>query len=127
MRQGWSTRITVLVAVGSAPALTYAETSAPRGVVAEDTYNFESVRQGSLVSHAFTIKNTGTAPLRITGAALSIRGMNVRVAPAEVHTSELQSHVNLVCRLLLEKKKDGEAQIHWNDTTRPVVILKLKR
>src|SRR5690242_21492265 len=31
-----------------------------------------------------------------------------RTAPArrsEEHTSELQSHVNLVCRLLLEKKK----------------------
>src|SRR5438477_12560016 len=31
---------------------------------------------------------------------------NVLVAPrSEEHTSELQSHVNLVCRLLLEKKK----------------------
>src|SRR5690242_21502000 len=26
---------------------------------------------------------------------------------SEEHTSELQSHVNLVCRLLLEKKKAG--------------------
>src|SRR5690242_21087127 len=26
---------------------------------------------------------------------------------SEEHTSELQSHVNLVCRLLLEKKNDG--------------------
>src|SRR5690242_21963124 len=26
---------------------------------------------------------------------------------SEEHTSELQSHVNLVCRLLLEKKKEG--------------------
>src|SRR5690242_21328281 len=26
---------------------------------------------------------------------------------SEEHTSELQSHVNLVCRLLLEKKKDA--------------------
>src|SRR5690242_21517023 len=30
------------------------------------------------------------------------RGHHVR---SEEHTSELQSHVNLVCRLLLEKKK----------------------
>src|SRR5690242_1812932 len=29
-----------------------------------------------------------------------------RVARSEEHTSELQSHVNLVCRLLLEKKKE---------------------
>src|SRR5207237_9963517 len=28
-----------------------------------------------------------------------------RVARSEEHTSELQSHLNLVCRLLLEKKK----------------------
>src|SRR5690242_21112222 len=33
--------------------------------------------------------------------AVGVRG----VARSEEHTSELQSHVNLVCRLLLEKKK----------------------
>src|SRR5438477_9793132 len=34
-------------------------------------------------------------------------GSTKRVSPirSEEHTSELQSHVNLVCRLLLEKKK----------------------
>src|SRR5260370_22169466 len=31
-----------------------------------------------------------------------VSGINVR---SEEHTSELQSHLNLVCRLLLEKKK----------------------
>src|SRR5690242_21206648 len=30
---------------------------------------------------------------------------------SEEHTSELQSHVNLVCRLLLEKKKKKHTQI----------------
>src|SRR5438477_6279629 len=38
------------------------------------------------------------ARARLTGSA----GMSCR---SEEHTSELQSHVNLVCRLLLEKKK----------------------
>src|SRR5690242_20991363 len=33
---------------------------------------------------------------------LGVRGPDAR---SEEHTSELQSHVNLVCRLLLEKKK----------------------
>src|SRR5207237_839712 len=33
----------------------------------------------------------------------------VHVARSEEHTSELQSHLNLVCRLLLEKKKDTES------------------
>src|SRR5256885_5353000 len=31
---------------------------------------------------------------------------------SEEHTSELQSPCNLVCRLLLEKKKDTEPQAH---------------
>src|SRR4051812_49720720 len=33
------------------------------------------------------------------------RTMRSRQIRSEEHTSELQSHVNLVCRLLLEKKK----------------------
>src|SRR5260370_19845147 len=39
---------------------------------------------------------------------------------SEEHTSELQSHLNLVCRLLVEKKKDAESagipgvQMPWN-------------
>src|SRR5260370_4875827 len=32
------------------------------------------------------------------------------VARSEEHTSELQSHLNLVCRLLLEKKKKQTTQ-----------------
>src|SRR5690242_2178719 len=39
------------------------------------------------------------AEIRETAAAISTMGRS------EEHTSELQSHVNLVCRLLLEKKK----------------------
>src|SRR5260221_5045307 len=31
----------------------------------------------------------------------------VQIARSEEHTSELQSHSDLVCRLLLEKKKDA--------------------
>src|SRR5690242_21613815 len=31
---------------------------------------------------------------------------------SEEHTSELQSHVNLVCRLLLEKKKEKQRNIY---------------
>src|SRR5438034_8709328 len=33
---------------------------------------------------------------------------------SEEHTSELQSHSDLVCRLLLEKKKNKQQQVqHW--------------
>src|SRR2546427_8326312 len=35
---------------------------------------------------------------------------------SEEHTSELQSQSNLVCRLLLEKKKKNEQEVHVEDT-----------
>src|SRR5260370_7665652 len=35
---------------------------------------------------------------------------------SEEHTSELQSHLNLVCRLLLEKKKKTNNTIHAKET-----------
>src|SRR5260370_19792613 len=37
---------------------------------------------------------------------------DVESARSEEHTSELQSHLNLVCRLLLEKKKKSEKEQH---------------
>src|SRR5690242_21083075 len=67
-------------------------------------------------------------------AALPLAGVWVRgLAPAplgacrgcssrsEEHTSELQSHVNLVCRLLLEKKKKKQKKIQLT------IIIKKKR
>src|SRR5260370_27832528 len=52
-------------------------------------------------SHAVHRRNAGVAPMD---------GMTAR---SEEHTSELQSHLNLVCRLLLEKKKKKQmSQIH---------------
>src|SRR5256885_6208562 len=38
-------------------------------------------------------------------AVLEYGGLDILVARSEEHTSELQSPCNLVCRLLLEKKK----------------------
>src|SRR5260370_39372734 len=39
------------------------------------------------------------------GAGAAVASGMCRLARSEEHTSELQSHLNLVCRLLLEKKK----------------------
>src|SRR4051812_49930735 len=43
--------------------------------------------------------------------------MFVRRLRSEEHTSELQSHVNLVCRLLLEKKKKRTKHSNGNNLT----------
>src|SRR5260370_29160064 len=58
------------------------------------------------------------APFLVRGPAFARRSARARPCPprnspgssgsrSEEHTSELQSHLNLVCRLLLEKKKIG--------------------
>src|SRR5260370_33323159 len=39
-------------------------------------------------------------------------GAQMEVRRSEEHTSELQSHLNLVCRLLLEKKKENTEATH---------------
>src|SRR5690242_16508115 len=46
-------------------------------------------------------------PVKPVGNLISRRASHLDAfsARSEEHTSELQSHVNLVCRLLLEKKK----------------------
>src|SRR5256885_4574121 len=45
----------------------------------------------------------------LAGDALALRGVGELEQRSEEHTSELQSPCNLVCRLLLEKKKGNTA------------------
>src|SRR5699024_10005540 len=61
----------------------------------------------TLRKHLPYIKNSFVCPYnngRIEGINNKIKVLN-RVARSEEHTSELQSRFDLVCRLLLEKKK----------------------
>ena len=44
-------------------------------------------------------------------------GVDVEFFRSEEHTSELQSRTNLVCRLLLEKKKKQKIQQNTTNTT----------
>src|SRR4051812_49762057 len=55
---------------------------------------------------ALRIAVSSAFPAGVRGRlAPEVSGAVDRTARSEEHTSELQSHVNLVCRLLLEKKK----------------------
>src|SRR5260370_28321930 len=47
----------------------------------------------------------GQADRQFRGLWRARRPARQRISRSEEHTSELQSHLNLVCRLLLEKKK----------------------
>src|SRR5699024_11867655 len=57
----------------------------------------------------FAAENTDAVYLTFGGCALNKRHRCFR--RSEEHTSELQSRFDLVCRLLLEKKKYRESQI----------------
>src|SRR2546430_9096329 len=48
----------------------------------------------------------GRAAVAVCSSAARERPSQARTARSEEHTSELQSQSNLVCRLLLEKKKN---------------------
>src|SRR2546422_2507584 len=71
----------------------------------------------SLLVLARDVRHGGIAAHRVLGARGQHRGdlQDLRrvVGRSEEHTSELQSRLHLVCRLLLEKKKRTEGeQIH---------------
>src|SRR6266571_5578005 len=61
--------------------------------------------RSTLFPYTTLFRSAGTPP---TGPASPASGPSARPPRSEEHTSELQSHVNLVCRLLLEKKKKNK-------------------
>src|SRR5882762_11676215 len=59
------------------------------------------------------------APARRQSAQdVGLRRPQDATARSEEHTSELQSHLNLVCRLLLEKKKEARSTIAFIDVAK---------
>src|SRR6266571_6832580 len=52
-----------------------------------------------------TLFRSPTGAAKADAVARALEGEEAPSRRSEEHTSELQSHVNLVCRLLLEKKK----------------------
>src|SRR2546430_13730952 len=77
----------------------------PRSTLFPYTTLFRSASDSMLVGEAHpTTRNLFPHLLEVVHALL-VGGDDVEQARSEEHTSELQSQSNLVCRLLLEKKK----------------------
>src|SRR6266487_5981345 len=96
---------------------------------------FENVIRTNITSVFFTVQATAPhlndgASIILNGSVISVLGSpgysayaaskagvramaRVMASRSEEHTSELQSPVHLVCRLLLEKKKNIKIQIHF--------------
>src|SRR6266571_8610310 len=65
--------------------------------------------RSTLFPYTTLFRSSSSRPRRAAGGRAGNSpqgpGPRSRTGRSEEHTSELQSHVNLVCRLLLEKKK----------------------
>src|SRR5260370_17850863 len=77
----------------------------PRSTLFPYTTLFRSVAHSGEPARIFNLSNAADyefPDLADSGLVRSLLAIPIR---SEEHTSELQSHLNLVCRLLLEKKK----------------------
>src|SRR5256885_6854811 len=62
-------------------------------------------------------------PVRRWASSVMMRGITTAPSRSEEHTSELQSPCNLVCRLLLEKKKNNIHTHQPHHHADPIVAL----
>src|SRR3989454_7680465 len=81
----------------------------PRSTLFPYTTLFRSLRAPALSHRLLAPRDDGAGADRSGGDRLSME--ENREMRSEEHTSELQSPCNLVCRLLLEKKKNSNRKI----------------
>src|SRR2546427_9079881 len=95
----------------------------PRSTLFPYTTLFRSVSGRGLRIAALV---AGAIALLVVGGGIAARAANSKqlrqwtdanAERSEEHTSELQSQSNLVCRLLLEKKKKNNMLVHIHDYT----------
>src|SRR2546422_7869508 len=103
-------------ACGMLPALVTVKETGPAAIVASDSSTFHSeslavtaagvpgARCAPVVASATQASKT-KATLRDGTASMVLMAIFLLRVRSEEHTSELQSRLHLVCRLLLEKKK----------------------
>src|SRR2546422_1662035 len=85
----------------------------PRSTLFPYTTLFRSqLNTGAAGAMAQTLTTVGASPYfcNLVGASFTPCAQNVAYR-SEEHTSELQSRLHLVCRLLLEKKKNSSARL----------------
>src|SRR5260370_31555062 len=91
----------------------------PRSTLFPYTTLFRSHRlAGSVAVGAGSMSEWWLLPALVAG----VYAVAVAEERSEEHTSELQSHLNLVCRLLLEKKKKTH-RIRQRERRRPAAEL----
>src|SRR5260221_3177834 len=81
----------------------------PRSTLFPYTTLFRSLMRSGYPD-SVTVELTSVQVVKVVGVLVSERSVVVILDRSEEHTSELQSHSDIVCRLLLEKKKRHEME-----------------
>src|SRR2546429_6698295 len=77
----------------------------PRSTLFPYTTLFRSLEIGVLLQEVLDAKQDHGVVVHDSNAQFQFHGIASKGLESEEHTSELQSRLHLVCRLLLEKKK----------------------
>src|SRR5256885_10584013 len=94
----------------------------PRSTLFPYTTLFRSLRGRRAARHVDVDGDDLVDPLHhVVGAVEAARAGDRRDHRSEEHTSELQSPCNLVCRLLLEKKKE-DSMVQVQDSVPPTYL-----
>src|SRR2546430_13385339 len=96
----------------------------PRSTLFPYTTLFRSVDVADVIC-SVNFARENDVLLAIRGGGHNAGGLGICDNRSEEHTSELQSQSNLVCRLLLEKKKKHSVQLR--PTCRCLVVLSTTR
>src|SRR5689334_24739589 len=89
----------------------------PRSTLFPYTTLFRSLQAAGLKMSEVEMYSVAAGPGSFTGVRVGLTTVKAwSEARSEEHTSELQSQFHLVCRLLLEKKKEGIELGDWSGT-----------
>src|SRR5260370_27669250 len=94
----------------------------PRSTLFPYTTLFRSVFDGPVVEEPFILaQHLLHEQVDLEGHLVPPLREHLFMKRSEEHTSELQSHLNIVCRLLLEKKKKApDSPLHMFAMTRTI-------
>lgn len=117
-------RYMVALLLVSIPALALA---APKIVVDQPVYDFGEIKEGTIVTHAFVIRNEGTDPLVFTQRPQSSCGCTVAALPKEVLLpgDSLELVATFDSTGFGGRHVRKEIRVYTNDPQTPVVILAL--
>src|SRR2546429_2949678 len=93
----------------------------PRSTLFPYTTLFRSLKPAQLVVELRARSGVAVGQVQATDYDAVDRRLDVAavdIIRSEEHTSELQSRLHLVCRLLLEKKKNNQLHIHYPSLSR---------